>query len=48
MSGSMDDMGVYVNFAVVDATASLLLLLLLSAEEDSRDVELSDLIMVAA
>ena len=40
----MDDMGVYVNFAVVDATASLLLL----SADDSRDVELSDLIIVEA
>lgn len=45
ISGEMEDIGVYVNDG--DGTVSLLLLLLLF-EEDNREVELSDLVMVAA
>ena len=44
MSGPMEDMGVQRNVVGGDDVASLLL----SVDEDNRDVELSDLIMVAA
>jgi len=46
ISGEMEDIGVYVNDG--DGTVSSLLLLSLLFEEDNREVELSDLIMVAA